>query len=100
MPLRFLTALCVAVALGAAGCRMADGPMPMPSSEDLNRLDDLRRDLGNVVGGQREARQDFLDDWMVFVKPGTKPDAQSAIGDLARLTSDAATAAQVKEAAL
>ena len=79
---------------------MADGPMPMPGSEDLNRLDDLRRDLGNVVAGHQDARQDFLDDLMVFVKPGTKPDAPAAISELARLTSDAATAAQMKEAAM
>ena len=79
---------------------MADGPMPMPNSEDLNRLDDLRRDVGNVVGGHQEARQDFADDLMVFVKPGTKPDAPPAINELARLISDATTAAQVKEAAL
>jgi hypothetical protein len=90
----------VAVALAAAGCRMADGPLPTPSSEDLNRLDDLRRDLGNVVGGHQEARQDFLDDLMVFVKPGTKPDAAGAISELARLVSEAAIAAQVKEAAV
>jgi hypothetical protein len=77
---------------------MADGPLPTPSSEDQNRLDDLRRDLGNVVAGHAEAKQDFLDDLMVFVKPGTKPDAPPAITELARLISEAALAAQVKEA--
>lgn len=100
MPSRLLAALCVAVALAAAGCRMADGPMPTPGSEDLNRLDDLRRDLGNVVAGHADAKQDFLDDLMVFHKPGTKPEAPRAITELARLLTDAAAASQMKEAAL
>jgi hypothetical protein len=100
MPFRLLATLCVAVALFAGGCRMADGPIPEPSAEDLNRLDDLRRDIGNVVGGNTEARQDFLDDLMVFVKPGSKPEAPAAVAELAKLISDAAIAAQLKEASL
>jgi hypothetical protein len=100
MPSRLLAAVCVALAISAAGCRMADGPMPTPSAEDLNRLDDLRRDIGNVVAGHAEAKKDFTDDLMVFVKPGTKPDAPAAITELARLVADAAMAAQLKEASL
>ena len=100
MPFRLLATFCVAVALFTAGCRMADGPLPEPTAEDLNRLDDLRRDIGNVVGGNAEARQDFLDDLMVFVKPGSKPEAPAAIAELAKLIGDAATAAQLKEASL
>ena len=100
MPSRLLTALCVALALASAGCRMADGPMPTPGSEDLNRLDDLRRDLGNVVAGHSEAKQDFLDDLMVFHKPGTNPDAPPAITELARLITEATAASQIKEASL
>ena len=99
MSFRLLAVLCVTVSL-AAGCRMADGPMPMPGSEDLNRLDDLRRDVGNVVAGHAEAKQDFADDLMVFVKPGTKPEAPAAINELARLIADAAAASQIKEASL
>jgi hypothetical protein len=100
MPSRLFAALCVAVAIAAAGCRMADGPLPTPNSETLNRLDDLRRDLGNVVGGHQEARKDFADDLMVFVKPPIKAEAPGAVTELTRLLSDAATAAQVKEAAM
>ena len=94
----FLVALCVAVACAAAGCRMADGPMPMPTAEDINRLDDLRRDLGDVVGGNPEGRKNFADDLMVFVDLKTEPDAAPAINDLARQIADAAAAAQLKEA--
>ena len=99
MSSRLAAAVSVAVALAAAGCRMADGPLPAPTSEDQNRLDDLRRDLGNVVAGHAEAKQDFLDDLMVFHKAGTKPEAPPAITELARLVTDAAVAGQVKEAA-
>src|ERR1044071_9399145 len=100
MPSRFAVAVCMAVALATAGCRMADGPVPMPSSEDLNRLDDLRRDLGNVIAGHAEAKQDFADDLMVFHKPGTKPEAPRATTELARLVTDAAAGSQMKEASL
>jgi len=99
MSFRLLAVLSVTVSL-AAGCRMADGPMPMPNGEDQNRLDDLRRDVGNFVAGHPEAKQDFTDDLMVFVKPGTKPEAPPAIKQLAGLIADAAVAAQLKEAAL
>jgi hypothetical protein len=99
MSFRLLAVLSL-VACVAAGCRMADGPMPMPGSEDLNRLDDLRRDVGNVVAGHAEAKQDFADDLMVFVKAGTKPEASAAITELAGLVADAAATAQLKEASL
>ena len=99
MSFRLLAVLSV-VACVAAGCRMADGPMPMPGSEDLNRLDDLRRDIGNVVAGHAEAKQDFADDLRVFVNAGAKPEATAAINELARLVADAAAASQLKEASL
>jgi hypothetical protein len=78
---------------------MADGPLPMPGDEDLNRLDDLRRDIGNVVGGNAEAKKDFADDLMVFVRADARPEAPPAVTELARLISEAAVAVQLKEAA-
>src|ERR1044071_3291724 len=97
MSSRFLAAVCVAVAFAAAGCRMSDGPMPTPTSEDLNRLEDLRRDVGNVVGGNQEGRKDCADDLQVFVTPGARADAPAAINELARLIADAAVASKLKE---
>jgi hypothetical protein len=79
---------------------MADGPLPMPTSEDQNRLDDLRRDIGNVVGGNQEGKKDFADDLLVFVQASAKPEAPAAVNELARLITEAAAAAQLKEAAL
>jgi hypothetical protein len=90
----------VAVAVSAAGCRMADGPIPMPGKEDVNRLDDLRRDLGDVVAGHSEAKKDFADDLQVFVNAEKKPEAPAAVTELARLIGDAVIAGQVKEAAM
>lgn len=78
---------------------MADGPLPMPGSEDLNRLDDLRRDIGNVVGGNAEAKKDFADDLLVFVRADAPPEATTAVTELARLISNAAVAVQLKESA-
>jgi hypothetical protein len=95
---RFFLVLFLAAACAAAGCRMADGPMPTPTAEDANRLDDLRRDLGDVVGGNAEGRQNFADDLMVFVDADQKPDAVAAVNELARQVADAASAAQLKEA--
>ena len=99
MTSRAFIVLCLAAACAAAGCRMADGPMPMPSAEDTNRLDDLRRDLGDVVAGNAEGRKNFADDLLVFVDVSEKPDAVPAINDLARQIAEAAAATQMKEAA-
>ena len=72
--------------------------MPMPTGQDNNRLDDLRRDLGDVVSGNPEGAQNFVDDLMVFVDVEEVPDAVPAITDLARQVGAAVAAAQVKEA--
>jgi len=70
----------------------------MPTPDDTNRLDDLRRDLGDVVGGNPEGRKNFVDDLMVLVDLGDKPDAAPAIDGLAQQIADAAAASKVKEA--
>jgi len=99
MTSRVFIMLCLAATFASAGCRMSDGPMPMPSGDDSNRLDDLRRDLGDVVGGNPEGAKNFTDDLMVFVDVGAKPDAVPAITQLGRQLTEAAAAAQIKEAA-
>jgi len=71
----------------------------MPTGDDANRLDDLRRDLAEVVGGSAEGRKNFADDLLVFAELERKPEAAAAINDLARQISDAAVATQLKEAA-
>ena len=71
----------------------------MPTGDDANRIDDLRRDLAEVVGGSAEGRKNFADDLLVFAELERTPDAAAAINDLARQISDAAVATQLKEAA-
>ncbi len=77
---------------------MSDGPLPASSDDVDNRLNDLRRDLGDVVAGREEARKDFSDDLMVFVDTGDKPDAIPAINDFAKQIADAVVAAKLPEA--
>ena len=68
----------------------------MPTPDDTNRLDDLRRDLGDVVGGNPEGRKNFVDDLRVLVDLGDKPDAAPAIDRLAQQVADAAGQARSK----
>jgi hypothetical protein len=99
MKSRALVVCCLAAALGAAGCRMSDGPMPTPTGDVTNRLDDLRRDLGDVVAGHAEARKDFADDLLVFVDIEEKPEAVAAINELSRQLTEVAAGTMLKESA-
>jgi hypothetical protein len=96
---RVFVMITLAVACAGAGCRMSDGPMPTPGKEDPNRLDDLRRDLGDIVGGNPEGRKNFTDDLLAFADLERKPEAAAAITELAGQIADAAAATQMKEAA-
>ena len=73
--------------------------MPTPAGDDSNRLDDLRRDLAAIVGGDAEGRKNFTDDLLVFVDVERKPDAGPAVNELSRQIADAAVAVRLKEAA-
>jgi predicted RNA-binding Zn ribbon-like protein len=79
---------------------MADGPMPTPSPDDPNRLEDLRRDLADVSRGNAQAKQDFTDDLMVFVDAAAKPDSAPAVRELATQLADAVAAAKPKDEAI
>ena len=80
----FPSALILVVSLGAAGCRQADGPMPVPEGEVPNRLVDISRDLMSVSRGDTQARKDLADDLRVFV---SRKEAVPAADELARRTS-------------
>jgi hypothetical protein len=80
----FPCALIIAVSLGMAGCRQADGPVPVAEGEVPNRLVDISRDLMSVSRGDAQARQNLTDDLRVFV--GRK-EALPAADELARRTS-------------
>lgn len=63
-----------------AGCQQADGPMPEPSEDVTNRIDDLSQDVLNVAGGNQQAPGEFLDDLMSFGDSGPGTDAVQALG--------------------
>ncbi len=75
----------IILSLTLAGCRQADGPLPMAEGEVPNRLEDIRRDLLSVSRGDTQAPQDLADDLRVFVEVG---EAVPAVNELARRTAD------------
>ena len=73
--------------------------MPDPKADEVpNQLGDLGRDLGGVVNGDPQARQDFMDDLMVFVDRSPKPEAP--VKELAAQVIDAVVATKPSEAAV
>jgi hypothetical protein len=94
---RLLLILFLCATLSAA-CRMADGPMPDVKADDVpNQLGDLGRDLTGVVNGDPQARQDFVDDLMVFVMV---PEAEAPVKQLAAQIVEAVVATKPSEAAV
>jgi hypothetical protein len=90
--------LCLSLSLTA--CRMADGPVPNAKADEVpNQLGDLGRDLSGVVNGDAQARQDFVDDMMVFVDLQKSPGAEAPVKALATQVLDAAVATKPSEAA-
>ena len=97
---RVSIALCLSISISTAACRMADGPMPNPKADEVpNQLGDLGRDLSGVVNGDAMARQDFVDDLLVFVDTGKSPNAEAPVKALAAQVIDAAVATKPSEAA-
>ena len=48
---RLPLAVCLAATLIAAGCRQPDGPLPVETDDDPNRISDVAKDLLNAAGG-------------------------------------------------
>lgn len=80
------SAFILALALGLTACRQADGPLPAASGEVPNRLHDIGRDLQSVAGGEAQARQDLIDDVVIFVE--SYADARPALETLSTSTAD------------
>jgi hypothetical protein len=94
---RLLLILCLSAPMAAA-CRMADGPVPDTKVDDVpNQLGDIGRDLGGVVNGDPQARQDFVDDLMVFVRV---QEAEAPVKQLAAQVVDAVVATKPSESAV
>lgn len=75
---RTLYTLCVAASLLLAACRQPDGPLPIETADDPNRLEDVTRDLINMSGGDANAPREFADDIKVW---GIRSDAAWEPGD-------------------
>jgi hypothetical protein len=80
--------------LALAGCRQADGPVPVAEGDTPNRLQDLSRDLQNVAGGDAAAPRDLADDLRVFVDDAANA---PAVNELARRASEVVAGKQLNE---
>jgi len=93
--------LAACVCLLSVSCRMADGPVPDAKDPDAaNELGDLGRDVSNILGGDAQGRQDFLDDLLGFADLEATPAAEAPIKALGTQVIDAAVATKPTEATM
>jgi outer membrane murein-binding lipoprotein Lpp len=91
----------VAVAMLVGACRMSDGPMPDPKIDEVpNQVNDLARDLGNIVAGHEEAREDFVSDLNGWVELDDVPAAAEPIKELGRQIMELMTSTKATEPAM
>jgi hypothetical protein len=50
------------LALAVAGCRQSDGDVPRPQGEQVNKAEDISRDLQGVASAEQGALNDLRDD--------------------------------------
>jgi hypothetical protein len=62
-------------ALCVAGCKQADGPMPVPEGEQPNKIEDISRDLQNLASSDANAPTELADD-LSSVDPLKRPPEQ------------------------
>jgi hypothetical protein len=82
MTRRSLLAAALVALVAVAGCRQPDGPLPIETADDPNRLSDVGRDLLNAAAGDANAPQELADDIRVWV--GAAEAAQQQSDELAR----------------
>ena len=87
--------LLVVLVIAAAGCRQADGPLPVAEGDRPNQIGDLGRDLTSIARGEVQARADLADDLRVFLD--VFPAAVPASAELARRTSEVVAGRAVTE---
>ncbi|MGH9348913.1 MAG: hypothetical protein ACRD26_16775 [Vicinamibacterales bacterium] len=73
--------LALALALGVAGCRQADGSTPLPTGDQANEVGDIARDMVNIVNKDPQAPEDLRSD---LAKYGSNAEAVTAINELSR----------------
>jgi hypothetical protein len=79
---RFVPLVMTVVAISLlAACRQPDGTMPMPDAEQVDRIEDLSRDLQNVAAGNETAAKELADDLEVI---GRMPVPAERVQELVR----------------
>ncbi len=99
MRLRAHVVLIVIMGLSLGACRQADGPMPTPSEDVQEELDDVMRDLQNVASGRDpQARQDLADDLRKYTDvPSTEPAVDELSGRTATVLAGVDLAEQAAQ---
>jgi hypothetical protein len=80
MPTSVRFALALVLAVAAAGCRQADGPIPVPARDQSNEIGDLARNMMNIVNKDPQAPEDLKSD---LSKYGQTRDASAKADELA-----------------
>jgi hypothetical protein len=63
---RVVPVIVAVVLLGISGCRQPDGSMPKPDEEQVDRIQDLSRDLQNLASGNADAPKELGDDLTII----------------------------------
>jgi hypothetical protein len=96
MTYRFGRVLMLLAALAASGCRQSDGIPPQPSGEQVNKTEDVSRDLLNVAARQPGAANDLQAD-LANLSPAPPP--PDLVATLAQNLQDAIGGVALSEAA-
>ncbi len=92
---RAVAIIMLAGALGAAGCRQSNGPMPQPNAERQGDLVDVAKDMMNIQAKDKSASNDLADDLVRFTE---KPAPTAAARDLALSVANAIPGTKLTDA--
>ena len=81
----------------AAGCRQPDGPLPVETADDPNRISDVAKDLLNAAGGDANAPSELAEDVRVWAANTTQ--AKAECDELARRVAAAVKGKNLNEQA-
>ena len=87
-------AIVLAASVATGACRQADGPVPTPNAATQNEIGDISRDLQSIAARDAQASQDLVHDLHKYTE---RQNAQPAIVELSRRTSDALAGSKLSE---
>jgi hypothetical protein len=82
--------------IALAGCRQSDGDIAAPQGEQVNKAEDISRDLQGVASAQQGAMNDLRDDLGNLTG---QPPPDHLVGELAKRLSDALAGVALTEPA-